>query len=207
MSRNMEGNSFVEISDAKSGFSHQSGNSKTVSEDGSEESDNLVKSSEEFPLFLEEKQTENRKHKKQAGFFSRLRKNLSLRLSELSEWRLRSSVRVTYIGNDEFDRKGPIIVRKVRTQSYRCVPNPPGCIPTEVMLKAFYSAPLNRLAGLEEKPLAIDGANHEQQANQHSYRNEYKSIQESAIVPSNVRICEETKPTKVLYNNWMDPEL
>ena len=100
-----------------------------------------------------------------------------------------------------------MIVRKVRRPSYRCVPTPPGCIPTEVTLKAFYSAPLNRLAGLEEKPLAIVGANHQQQTNHHSHRNEYMSILESAIAPSNVHICEETKPTKVLYNNWMDPEL
>ena len=197
----MEGTSFVEIANADSGFSFQSANSKTVSEDDSKESDSFVDNSEEF------QQGKSRKHIKQAGFFSRLRKNLSLRSGGLSEWRSSSSVRATHIENVELGREAPIIVRKVRRPSYRCVPTSPGCIPTEVMLKEFYSAPLNRLEGLEEKPLALDGANHEQQANQHGHRNEYMSIQESAIVPSNVHIRKETKPTRVLYNNWMDPGL
>ena len=64
----MEGTSFVEIADAKSGFSFQSANSKTVSGDNSEESDISVENSGEFQLFLKEKQGKSRKHKKQAGF-------------------------------------------------------------------------------------------------------------------------------------------
>ncbi len=195
--------SFNEIPDEGRPVSSHSGNSQTVFEDHSKENANLAARNEKFQ-HLPEQQTESVKHKSRAGFFSRLRRKLGLRSEELTETRSSSSVRATHIGDLE-------VTKKIRAPHYQCVPNPPGCIPTEVMIKveseyeAFYFASLNR-SGLEEKQ-TDDGANHIKEAIQHGRRNEYKNMQENAIPPSKVQICKDSKPTKVLYNNWVGPEL
>lgn len=196
--------SFNEISDEGRPYSSHSGNSQTVFEDHSKQNDNLAARNEEFQHLPGEQQTESVKHKTRAGFFSRLRRKLGLRSEELTETQSSMSVRAIHIGDVE-------VTKKIRAPRYQCVPNPPGCIPTEVMMKveseyeAFYFAPLNR-SGLGEKQMD-DGANHIKEATQHGRRNENKNIQGNANLLSNVKFCEGSKPTRVLYNNWVGPEL
>ena len=198
--------SFNEISD-----DGHSGNSQAVPEDHYKENHNLAEQNEKFQ-HLPEKQTHSRNHKARAGFFSRLRRKLGLRSEELPDPRSGSSVRATRIGDVEVIGGGLITVQKTRTPYCTCVPTPPGCIPTEVILKAeiekeeLNSAPLNR-SGLGKKPTVIDKGDHPREGTRHGRRNENRNIQENAVLPSNAQNCQDSKPIKVLYNNWMDPEL
>ncbi len=178
------------------------GNSQATSGDHSEAEDHLVERNGERQ-HLSEKQGKN---KSRAGVLSRLRKKLSLRSGQSSGPYASSAVRPTHMDGVEVGRDGPIIVNKERTPRYRCVPNPPGCIPTEVMLKAedeneACSSEPPHCSGLVDTSTVIDGANHIQKACQHGNRNK------NSVIASNVQIYEGSRPIKVLYNNWIDPQL
>lgn len=188
-----------------------SDNSQAASRDQSEAEGHLVEHNGEFQ-HSPEKQTQSKKQSRRAGVLSRLRKTLNWHSGEsFGSWS-NSSVRAIDIDGVEVGRDGPLIEHKERTPYYRCVAYPPGCIPTEVMLKeedeieAFNSEPLN-CSGLGESSTVIDGAKRTLEVRQHGERNKSKSIQENAALASNAQICEDSKPPKVLYNNWIDPEL
>ena len=125
---------FSEISKEENRFACQSSNFQTVSKGEAKENDNLAERDEEFQ-HVPMKEREGKNHKTQAGFFSRLRNRLGLGLKELPEAGSSSSVRAIHNGEMEIRRDSLIIVQKTTTPCYLCVPYPPGCIPTEVMLK------------------------------------------------------------------------
>ena len=200
---------FSEISDEESGFACRSGNSKTASEDRFKKNDNLAGGNEEIQRLLD-KETASGKHKTQAGLFSRLRRRLGLRSEQSSEARSSSFMKARHIGDGAVGRNGLIFVGKKVTHFYRCIPTPPGCIPTEVMLKfengneTFKVAVLNR-SGLKEEQTVVDRSNHEQDADQHGDRNARKNIQEntlcSAFGKPSVKNGGHRNIAKVLYNN------
>lgn len=138
MSHNMNRAAFVawssEISREENRFSCQSSNSQIVSKGKAKGNDNLAERGEELQ-HVPMKEREGKKHKTQTGFFSRLRKRLGLRPAELPEAGSSSSVRALHNGDVEIRKDGLIIVQKMRRPCYRCVPYPPGSIPTEVTLK------------------------------------------------------------------------
>ena len=157
-----------------------------------------------------EKKAESMKQKSRAGIFNRLRKRLKSRFEQLPGKWTTSSVRATSICSDvEAGGEGTNVVPRKRAQCYRCVPNPPGCIPTEVMTRVedvFYSPPLNR-PRQGEKSTDIEGTNHKQEISHDDDRNRSKNGQENTAFSLNVEImCEVNRPTKMLINNWIDPE-
>ncbi|KAJ7383357.1 hypothetical protein OS493_028435 [Desmophyllum pertusum] len=145
---------------------HSGSSLQADSEVHSEADDELRERHEEFQ-YLDEKPTESKKHKnRRAGVFSQLRR----RLAALRSPHLFHADDAVEMGRDDL-----IIVQKKRMSSYRCVPNPPGCIPTEVMLKvhkteeerqACHSASFNRCGSMGEIPTDIDGIKNTQKVNQ-----------------------------------------
>jgi len=156
-----------------------------------------------------EKNPEGLKQKGKAGMFHQLRKRLKTRFEQLPGKWTSSSVRATSICGDE-DVRGECtsMVRKKRAPCYRCVPNPPGCIPAEVMIKVedvLYSPPLNR-PGQGERSTGIEGTSLREEINHDDDRNRSKNGQENTGSSPNVEMCKVNRPTKTLINNWIDPE-
>lgn len=182
------------------------GNSQVASGDYSEANDHLEGKDREYQ-HLPSQQAE-RGHKSRAGIFSRLRKKLSFRFGQVTGGSSSSALRATQIDGVSAGRNNPIIVHKQRTPCYRCVPNPPGCIPTEMMLKVvdgnepFNSELLNH-SELGER--VTDGAICSRKACPLS-NNESIPV-ENEDLASNAHIYKDSKPPKVWYNNWIDPEL
>ena len=157
-----------------------------------------------------EKNAESVEQKGGAGTFNRLRKRLKSRFEQLpGKWAPTSSVRATSIRSDvEVGGEGTNTVDKKEAPYYRCVPTPPGCIPTEVMMRlgdAFYSPPINR-HGQSERSTAIEPASHKKQTNHDDRRNKKEDVPENASFSSNVEVCKVDRAIKVLVNNWIDPE-
>ena len=156
-----------------------------------------------------EKKAESLKQKSRAGIFNRLRKRLNSRFEQLPGKWTTSSVRATNICSDaEVAEEGLRMVPKKRAPCYRCVPNPPGCIPTEVMMSVedvFYSPPLNR-PGQGERSADIEGTNHEEEVNPDDDRKRSENGQEIVAFSPNAEMCKVNRPTKMLINNWIDPE-
>ena len=153
-----------------------------------------------------EKKAESIKQKSRAGTFNRLRKRLKSRIEQLPGKWTTSSVRATGICSDvEVAGEGTNAVDKRGASYYQCIPTPPGCIPTEVMMRvdgALSDTPLNR-PGQGEKSSAIEPAFHKERINHGDRRNKNKDVQENA---SNVEMCKADRPTKTLINNWIEPE-
>ena len=198
---------------------HSGSSLQADSEVHSEADDELRERHEEFQ-YLDEKPTESKKHKnRRAGVFSQLRRRLTaLRSPHVQLPAARWSTSVTAVHADdavEMGRDDLIIVQKKRMSSYRCVPNPPGCIPTEVMLKVHkteeerqgcHSAPFNRCGSMGEITTGIDGIRNTQKVNQQDRnRSRGVNIRENAVLPSNVQNGEHSKPT-VLRDNWVASE-
>lgn len=186
------------------------GNSQATSEDYSEANDHLEERNREFQN-LPQKQAEIRGHKSRAGVFSRLRKKLSFRFGQVPGGSSSSAVRSAHIDSVSAGRNSPIIVHKQRTPCYRCVPNPPGCIPTEMILKVIdgdepFNSELLNSSGLGEG--VIDGAIRSRKVCPLNGLSINESIPvENGDLASNAHIYKDSKPPKVWYNNWIDPEL
>lgn len=195
-----------ETPDEEHSYCFHSGNSQAASSVNSEAEGH----SKEFQGGLQhssEKKAESMKQKSGAGLFNRLRKRLRSRFEQLPGKWTSSSVRATSISSDvEVERESTSMVHKKRAPHYRCVPNPPGCIPSEVMMKVedvFYCPPLN-LPGQGERSTAIDGAKEKTSIDNDRNRNE--NVQENASLYPNVQMCKVDRPTKLLINNWIDLE-
>ncbi|KAJ7355111.1 hypothetical protein OS493_027900 [Desmophyllum pertusum] len=186
----------------------------SLAEYDSEADDELGERHEEFQ-HLVEKPTENRTHKiRRPGVFSQLRRRLTLRSPQVVPLpAARSSSSARSEDALEMVRDNPIMVQKTRLSCYRCVPNPPGCIPTEAMMKVLAAEeetqachPLNRSGLMAEIPTHIDGNKNTQKGNQQD-RNRPRSVNipENSVLPSNVQNGEHSIPT-VLRDNWVDSE-
>ena len=156
-----------------------------------------------------EKNAEIVKQKSRAGTFNRLRKRLKSRFEQLPGKWATSSVRATSICSDvEVGGEGTNMVDKKGASYYRCVPTPPGCIPTEVMVRvedALCSPPINP-PGQGERSTTIEPANHKKQTNRFDRRNEKENVPEKASFSSNGEMCKVDRAIKVLVNNWIDSE-
>lgn len=182
-----------ETPDEEHSYCFHSENSQAASWDNSEAEGH----SKEYQGGLQHssgKKAESMKQKSGAGIFNRLRKRLRSRFEELPGKWTSSSARATSISSDvEVEGESTSMVRKKRAPHYRCVPNPPGCIPAEVMMRVegvFYSPPLN----LPEKASSDDD------------RNRNENVQDNASLSPNAQMCKVDRPTKRLINNWIDLE-
>lgn len=193
-----------ETPDDEHGYRFHSENSQAASWDNSEAEGSPTECHGELQ-HLPEKNAE--KHKSRAGIFNRLRMRLKSRFEQPPGARTTSSVRATRIGGDvEVGRDGTSMVHKKRTPYYRCVPNPPGCIPAEVMMRVediFHPAP-NR-PGQGERSTTTEGPNQKEETNHDDDRNRNEHVQENAAFAPNVQICKHSRAIKVLINNWIDP--
>lgn len=185
------------------------GNSQATSGDYSETDGQLEeRDGGEFQHLPQQQAEIKGAHKSRAGVFSRLRKKLSSRSSQVSGSCSSSAVCANHIDGASDGSNSPIIIHKKRTPCYQCIPNPPGCIPTEVMMKVSdESKPFNsKLLNYPElSEGVIDGA---RKVCPLGDRKNNESIQDENVdLASNTHIYEYSKPPKVLYNNWIDPGL
>lgn len=170
-------------------YRFHSGYSRAVAQSRSEAEDH-----HEDLQHLPESRTRKKKQKSQAGIFSRLRRRLSSLSPPELPTRWTSPVNATHIGTAEAARDNLIITQNNRMPNYHCVPLPPGCIPTEVMLIA--EGPSR--SGLDPRSLSFDGANR-------TRNRKGKTQQDAAIVPDD-QSNEHCLPFKVLRNNWVLPK-
>ena len=149
-------------------------NSQAASWDNSEAEGDPKERQEELQ-HSPEKNVNSMEQKSRAGVFSRLQKRLKSRFEQLT--RTTTSVRDISISSDvEAESEGTSMNHKKRVPYYRCVPYPPGCIPTEVMIRVedvFHSPPLNR-PGEGERSTAIDGTNHKEEDGRNKSKNTKK---------------------------------
>ena len=198
----------VETPDREKAYQFHPENSQAASWYNSETEGHPKECQEDLQHSPEEK-AESMKLKSRAGTFNRLRKRLKSRFEQLPGKWATSSVRATSICSDvEVGGEDTNMADKKGASYYRCVPTPPGCIPTEVMVRvedALYSPPINR-PEQGERSTAIEPANHKKQTNHDDRRNKKEDVPENASFSSNVEMCKVDRVIKVLVNNWIDPE-
>lgn len=158
-------------------------NSQAASWDNSE-AEGDPKKRQELP-HSPEKEGDSMRQKSRAGIFNRIRKSLRSRFDQPLAKKTTTSVRAISICSDlEVGGEGTSTKHKKRVPYYQCLPYPPGCIPTEVMIRVedvFYSPPLNR-PGQGERFTAIEGTNYKEEDG----RNESNNGQENAAFSINV---------------------
>ena len=159
-------------------------NSQAASWDNSEAEGDPKKRQEELP-HSPEKKGDSMRQKSRAGIFNRIRKSLRSRFDQPLAKKTTTSVRAISICSDlEVGGEGTSTKHKKGVPYYQCLPYPPGCIPTEVMIRVedvFYSPPLNR-PGQGERFTAIEGTNYKEEDG----RNESNNGQENAAFSINV---------------------
>ena len=195
-----------ETPDEKRTYRFHSENSQAASWDNSEGGGHPKEWQGELQ-HLPGKYAESMKQKNRAGIFNGLPKRLKSRFEQLPGKWTTSSVRVTHISSDvEAGGEDTNMLHKKRAPYYRCVPNPPGCIPVEVMMRVedvIYSPPLNR-PGQGARSTAIEGTNYKEKASHDSVENRNEDVQENAAFSSNIQ--PSNRATKMLINSWIDPE-
>ena len=147
---------------------------------------------------------ESSESQSRAGVLKRLRNSLSRQLSTGT-----SPVSAVKLYPVESSRNNIKISQIQRRPLHRCVPLPPGCIPSEVMLitdnqtQAFPSASSSteNVMG-NQSPGEIHGIKKKREEEQ----GETVALSENAVGSSKEECKQRDVLPDVMYNNWVDPE-
>ena len=158
--------------------------------------DHHIASPEEFPA-LSRSAAESSMSQGRDGIFNRLRRRFSD-----SRHSSTSTSSVSAFNSEEVKRSDIIvIVQKTRASLYRCVPLPPGFIPSEEIMMVVhqdhtvYSAEVGRGAAEIVGTRNMQGENESQTV----------TLRENAVSPFNIPSRSLNALPDVLYNNWVDP--
>ena len=137
------------------------------------------------------------------GVFNRLRRTLSI--SRRSPPSLSAVVPFNSGSEEEVGENGHIsVVQKTRGPHYRCVPLPPGFIPSELLMSLDHQ---DQPVHTAETGNAVATIKFEKVGNQSPTTAAIKDGVNSATnISSGQHKVKKRLPRRVLYNNWVDPK-
>ena len=134
------------------------------------------------------------------GVFNRLRRTLSI--SRRSPQSLSAVVPFKNGSEEEVEENGHIlVVQKTRGPHYRCVPLPPGFIPSEVLMSLDHQDQSSHTA---ESGNAVATIKFEKVGNQSPTTAAKDGV--NTNISSGQHKVKRGIPRRVLYNNWVDPK-
>ena len=136
------------------------------------------------------------------GVLNRLRRTLSI--SRRSPQSLSAVVPFKNGSEEEVEENGHIsVVQKTRGPHYRCVPLPPGFIPSEVLMTLDRQDQSGQTA---ETRNAVATIKFEQVGKQSPTTAAEDGVNSSTNISSGQHKVKRGIPRRVLYNNWVDPK-
>ena len=136
------------------------------------------------------------------GVFNRLRRTLSI--SRRSPPSLSAVVPFKNGSEEEVEENGHIsVVQKTRGPHYRCVPLPPGFIPSEVLMSLDHQDQSSHTA---ESGNAVATIKFEKVGNQSPTTAAKDGVNSATNISSGQHKVKRGIPRRVLYNNWVDPK-
>ena len=136
------------------------------------------------------------------GVLNRLRRTLSI--SRRSPQSLSAVVPFKNGSEEEVEENGHIsVVQKTRGSHYRCVPLPPGFIPSEVLMTLDRQDQSGQTA---ETRNAVATIQFEQVGNQSPTTAAKDGVNSATNISSGQHKVKRGIPRRVLYNNWVDPK-
>ena len=145
---------------------------------------------------------ENRQSRSRDGVFNRLRRTLSI--SRRSPQSLSAVVPFKNGSEEEVEENSHIsVVQKTRGPHYRCVPLPPGFIPSELLMSLDHQDQSGQTA---ETRNAVATIKFEQVGNQSPTTAAKDGVNSATNISSGQHKVKRGIPRRVLYNNWVDPK-
>ena len=145
---------------------------------------------------------ESGQSRSRGGVFNRLRRTLSI--SRRSPQSLSAVVPFKNGSEEEVEENGHIsVVQKTRGPHYRCVPLPPGFIPSELLMSLDHQDQSGQTA---ETRNAVATIKFEQVGNQSPTTAAKDGVNSATNISSGQHKVNRGIPRPVLYNNWVDPK-
>ena len=136
------------------------------------------------------------------GVFNRLRRTLSI--SRRSPQSLSAVVPFNSGSEEELGQNGHIsVVQKTQAPHYRCVPLPPGFIPSDLLMSLDHQDQSGHTA---ETRNAVATIKFEQVGNQSPTMPAKDGVNSATNISSGQHKVKRGIPRRVLYNNWVDPK-
>ena len=145
---------------------------------------------------------ESGQSRSRGGVFNRLRRTLSI--SRRSPQSLSAVVPFKNGSEEEVEENGHIsVVQKTRGPHYRCVPLPPGFIPSEVLMSLDHQDQSGHTA---ESGNAVATIKFEKVGNQSPTAAAEDGVNSARNISSGQYKVKKGIPRRVLYNNRVDPK-
>ena len=145
---------------------------------------------------------ESGQSRSRGGVFNRLRRTLSI--SRRSPQSLSAVVPFKNGSEEEVEENGHIsVVQKTRGPHYRCVPLPPGFIPSEVLMSLDHQDQSGHTA---ESGNAVATIKFEKVGSQSPTAAAEDGVNSATNISSGQYKVKKGIPRRVLYNNWVDPK-
>ena len=148
---------------------------------------------------LAEGGAESRQSRSRDGVLNRLRRTLSI-----SRRSPRSLSAVVPFNEEEVEENGHLsVVQKTRAPHYRCVPLPPGFIPSELLMSLDHQ---DQSVHTAETGNAVATIKFEKVGNQSPTTAAKDDVNSATNISSGQHKVKRGIPRRVLYNNWVDPK-
>ena len=145
---------------------------------------------------------ESRQSRSRDGVFNRLRRTLSI--SRRSPQSLSAVVPFNSGSEEEVGENGHIsVVQKTRAPHYRCVPLPPGFIPSELLMSLDHQ---DQSVHTAETRNAVATIKLEKAGNKSPTTAAEDDVKSARNISSGQHNVKKGIPRRVLYNNWVDPK-
>ena len=145
---------------------------------------------------------ESRQSRSRDGVFNRLRRTLSI--SRRSSQPLSAVVPFNSGSEEELGENGHIsVVQKTRAPHYRCVPLPPGFIPSDLLMSLDHQ---DQSGHTTETGNAVATIKLEKAGNKNPTTAAEDDVNSATNTSSGQHKVKKGIPRRVLYNNWVDPK-
>ena len=145
---------------------------------------------------------ESRQSRSRDGVFNRLRRTLSI--SRRSPQSLSAVVPFNSGSEEEVGENGHIsVVQKTRAPHYRCVPLPPGFIPSDLLMSLDHQ---DQSGHTTETGNAVATIKLEKVGNKSPTAAAEDGVNSATNISSGQHKVKKGIPRRVLYNNWVDPK-
>ena len=145
---------------------------------------------------------ESRQSRSRDGVLNRLRRTLSI--SRRSPQSLSAVVPFNSGSEEEVGENGHIsVVQKTRAPHYRCVPLPPGFIPSDLLMSLDHQ---DQPGHTTETGNAVATIKFEKAGNKSPTTAAEDDVNSATNISSGQHKVKKGMPRRVLYNNWVDPK-
>ena len=145
---------------------------------------------------------ESRQSRSRDGVLNRLRRTLSI--SRRSPQSLSAVVPFNSGSEEGVGENGHIsVVQKTRAPYYRCVPLPPGFIPSDLLMSLDHQ---DQSGHTTETGNAVATIKFEKTGNKSPTTAAEDDVNSATNISSGQHKVKKGMPRRVLYNNWVDPK-